>query len=145
MDHEARRQTDRSNHARKRENEGKEFGVVVLAEGLAEFLPYEYVKGVTETIMVTFPSRTSTCMRFFHMRSLKRTRTKTGQRPRKVKGLQLGYESRCAKPHAFDVMLGSQLRRRCLSRPGREKNLNGVMVSVSGQLELHYEPFDKPG
>ena len=24
-------------------------------------------------------------------------------------GLQLGYESRCAKPHAFDVMLGSQL------------------------------------
>ena len=24
-------------------------------------------------------------------------------------GLQLGYEARCAKPHAFDVMLGSQL------------------------------------
>ena len=30
-------------------------------------------------------------------------------RSRKIVGLQLGYESRCAKPHAFDVMLGSQL------------------------------------
>jgi 6-phosphofructokinase len=27
----------------------------------------------------------------------------------KVTGLQLGYESRCAKPQAFDIMLGSQL------------------------------------
>ncbi len=24
-----------------------------------------------------------------------------------------------------------------------EKELNGVMVSVSGQLDLHYVPFDK--
>ena len=30
-----------------RENEGKEFGVVVLAEGLAEFLPYSYVEGIS--------------------------------------------------------------------------------------------------
>ncbi len=28
---------------------------------------------------------------------------------RKVNGLQLGYEARCARPLAFDVMLGSQL------------------------------------
>ena len=61
---------------------------------------------------------------------------------RKVTGLQLGYESRCARPQAFDVMLGSQLgvgayRALC------EQQLNGVMVSVTGQLDLHYVPFEK--
>ena len=28
---------------------------------------------------------------------------------RRVTGVQLGYEARCALPHAFDVILGSQL------------------------------------
>ncbi|MFN9363903.1 MAG: 6-phosphofructokinase, partial [Planctomycetota bacterium] len=56
--------------------------------------------------------------------------------------LQLGYESRCAKPHAFDVMLGSQLGVGAY-RALVEERLNGVMVSVSGQLDLHYEPFEK--
>jgi len=64
----------------------------------------------------------------------------TGTR-RKITGLQLGYESRCARPHAFDVMLGSQLgvgayRALC------EEKLDGVMVSVSGQLDLHFVPFE---
>jgi 6-phosphofructokinase 1 len=55
--------------------------------------------------------------------------------------LQLGYESRCAKPHAFDVMLGSQLGVGAY-RALAEKQLEGVMVSVSGQLDLYYEPFE---
>lgn len=38
-------------------------------------------------------------------------------------------------------MLGSQLGVGAY-RALVEKQLNGVMVSVSGQLELHYEPFD---
>jgi 6-phosphofructokinase 1 len=38
-------------------------------------------------------------------------------------------------------MLGSQLGVGAY-RALVEKNLNGVMVSVKGQLELHYEPFD---
>ena len=29
-----------------RENEGKEYGVIVMAEGLAEYLPFSYVEGV---------------------------------------------------------------------------------------------------
>ena len=57
-------------------------------------------------------------------------------------GLQLGYESRCAKPHAFDVMLGSQLGVGSY-RALVEEGLNGVMVSVIGQLQLHYVPFEK--
>ena len=124
-----------------REAEGKEFGVIVLAEGLAEYLPYGYVKGVSRDehghisiaqvkLYEIFSSLISDCFT-----------AKTG-RNRKVKGLQLGYESRCAKPHAFDVMLGSQLGVGAF-RALAEKNLNGVMVSVSGQLDLHYEPFEK--
>jgi 6-phosphofructokinase 1 len=63
-------------------------------------------------------------------------------RSRKVVGLQLGYEARCAKPHAFDVMLGSQLGVGAY-RALAERGLNGVMVSVSGQLDLNYVPFEE--
>ena len=62
-------------------------------------------------------------------------------RERRVKGLQLGYESRCARPQAYDVMLGSQLGVGAY-RALVEEQLSGVMVSVSGQLDLHYVPFD---
>ena len=55
-------------------------------------------------------------------------------------GLQLGYEARCAAPNAFDVMLGSQLGVGAY-RALVEKRLDGVMVSVVGQLELRYVPF----
>lgn len=43
---------------------------------------------------------------------------------------------------AFDVMLGSQLGVGAY-RALVERNLNGVMVSVEGQLELHYVPFEE--
>ena len=68
-------------------------------------------------------------------------KTQTGK-TRKVTGLQLGYEARCALPHAFDVMLGSQLGVGAY-RALVEEGLDGVMVSVSGQLDLHYVPFEK--
>jgi 6-phosphofructokinase 1 len=67
--------------------------------------------------------------------------TRTG-RKRKITGVQLGYESRCAKPHAFDVMLGSQLGVGAF-RALVEKGYSGVMVSVTGQLDLHYVPFSE--
>jgi len=61
-------------------------------------------------------------------------------RKKKVTGLQLGYESRCAPPHAFDVMLGSQLGIGAY-RALVEENLDGFLVSVMGQLDLAYVPF----
>ena len=61
---------------------------------------------------------------------------------KKVTGVQLGYESRCALPHAFDVMLGSQLGIGAY-RALVEENLDGHMVSAGGQLELYYVPFDE--
>ena len=68
-------------------------------------------------------------------------KSQTGK-SRKVTGLQLGYEARCAIPHAFDVMLGSQIGVGAY-RALVEKGLNGVMVSVGGQLELSFVPFEE--
>ena len=73
---------------------------------------------------------------------LKRRYNERTGRTKKINGLQLGYESRCAPPHAYDVMLGSQLGVGAY-RALVEDKLNGVMVSVSGQLDLHYVPFEE--
>ena len=70
-----------------------------------------------------------------------RYQARTG-RKKKCTGVQLGYESRCAPPHAYDVMLGSHLGIGAY-RALVEEGLDGHMVSVSGQLDLHYVPFDE--
>src|SRR4030095_3137080 len=123
-----------------REQEGKDYGVIILAEGLAEFLPAEYLKDIKRDehghIAI---SQVNLGQRFTQL-VMNAYKSRTG-RTRKVTGLQLGYESRCAKPHAFDVMLGSQLGVGAF-RALVEKGLNGVMVSVSGQLNLTFAPFD---
>jgi 6-phosphofructokinase 1 len=68
-----------------------------------------------------------------------RYHARTGRR-KKLTGVQLGYESRCAPPHAFDVMLGSQLGIGAY-RALIEENLDGYMVSAAGQFDLTYVPF----
>ena len=45
-------------------------------------------------------------------------------------GVQLGYESRCAAPHAFDVLLGSQLGLGAF-RALAEEGINIQMISTS--------------
>jgi 6-phosphofructokinase 1 len=122
-----------------REAEGKNYGVIVLAEGLSEYLPLDFVRGVSRDEHGHISISEINLCSIFTRLVAKAYRQSTG-RDRKVKGLQLGYESRCAKPHAFDVMLGSQLGVGAY-RALAEKQLDGVMVSVSGQLELFYEPF----
>jgi 6-phosphofructokinase 1 len=124
-----------------RESEGKQYGVIVVAEGLAEFLPFSYVEGVSRDDPGHINISQVSLYSILSHAVQKRYTEKTGG-TRAVKGLQLGYESRCAKPHAFDAMLGSQLGVGAF-RALAEKKLNGVMVSVSGQLDLHYEPFEK--
>jgi 6-phosphofructokinase 1 len=123
------------------ESEGKEFGVIVMAEGLAEYLPNSYLRGISrdEHGHISI-SKVNLGPMFARLIAEEYTR-QTGKR-RKVTGLQLGYEARCALPHAFDVMLGSQLGVGAY-RALVERKLNGVMVSVSGQLDLNYVPFEK--
>ena len=123
-----------------REEEGKEFGVIVMAEGLAEFLPRTYIEGIKRDEHGHIAISDVNLCEIFTNLVAKEYERQTNKK-RRVKGLQLGYESRCAKPHAFDVMLGSQLGVGAY-RALAEQKLNGVMVSVKGQLELHFEPFE---
>jgi 6-phosphofructokinase 1 len=122
------------------EKQGKEYGVIVLAEGLAEFLSDDALKDIPRDEHGHISVAHVDLGKMFAKRVIAEYEKQTGIK-RKVTGLQLGYESRCARPHAFDVMLGSQLgvgayRALC------EEVHNGVMVSVSGQLDLHYVPFE---
>jgi 6-phosphofructokinase len=124
-----------------REREGKEFGVIVLAEGLAQYMPARYMEGVT------FDDHGNISL---SQTNLARNMTKlveagyehqTGKK-RRVTGVQLGYEARCALPHAFDVILGSQLGVGAY-RALVEEHRDGVLVSCSGQLNLSYVPFEE--
>jgi 6-phosphofructokinase len=124
-----------------REKRGKHYGTVVLAEGLVEMLPEAQLAdlprdehGHMSLGRVDFGKHVAAAV-------TKRYAERT-KRKKKVTGLQLGYESRCAPPHAFDVMLGSQLGIGSY-RALVEENLDGHMVSVEGQLALIYVPFKK--
>jgi len=125
---------------RAREAEAKPFGVIVLAEGLAELLSSDDLEGVKRDDHGHISISEVNLGRKFSKLVAKEYEAQTGKK-KKVTGLQLGYESRCAQPHAFDVMLGSQLGVGAF-RALVENNLNGVMVSVSGQLELTFVPFE---
>lgn len=122
-----------------REKRGKHYGTVVLAEGLAEMLP----AGLVADLPRDEHGHMSLGRMDFgkHVAGLVQRRyTDRTKRKKKVTGLQLGYESRCAPPHAFDVMLGSQLGIGAY-RALVEENLDGHMVSIEGQLKLMYVPF----
>lgn len=123
------------------EAEGKVFGVIVLAEGLAEFLPFEHIEGVPRDEHGHIAISKLNLSRMFS-NLIAKEYTRQTKSTRKITGLQLGYESRCARPQAFDVMLGSQLGVGAY-RALVEKRLDGVMVSVSGQLNLNYVPFNQ--
>ena len=124
-----------------REREGKEYGVIVIAEGLAELLPFKHLEGATRDdhghIKVSDVSLYTMFAKLIESAYAKQTGKK-----KQVKPVQLGYEARCTVPHAFDVMLGSQLGVGAY-RALVEQKLNGVMVSCEGQLTLRYVPFEQ--
>lgn len=124
----------------RQEKQGKEYGVVVLAEGLAEFLSDDVLKDIPRDDHGHISVAHVDLGKMFAKRVAAEFERQTGNK-KKITGLQLGYESRCARPQAFDVLLGSQLgvgayRALC------EEQHNGVMVSVSGQLDLHFVKFE---
>jgi ATP-dependent phosphofructokinase / diphosphate-dependent phosphofructokinase len=119
--------------------DGKHYGVVVLAEGLAEFLPDELIAAIARDEHGHISLGKMDLGKLVAHVVSERYTARTGA-AKKVTGLQLGYESRSAPPHAFDVMLGSQLGIGAY-RALVEEGLDGHMVSVSGQLDLHYVPF----
>lgn len=123
------------------EKEGKEYGVVVLAEGLAEYLSDAVIKDIPRDDHGHISVASVNLGKMMAHRISAEFNRQTGL-SRKVTGLQLGYESRCARPHAFDVMLGCQLGIGAY-RALVEESMGSVMVSCSGQLDLHYVPFEE--
>jgi 6-phosphofructokinase 1 len=123
-----------------REQDGKEFGVVVLAEGLGTYLPSTYLEGIKFDehghISLAAVNLSRIMVKAIETEYKKRT-----GRSKRLTGLQLGYEARCSVPTAFDVILGSQLGVGAY-RALIEKGLNGVLVSCEGQLSLYYVPFE---
>ncbi|MFA5623858.1 MAG: 6-phosphofructokinase [Bradymonadales bacterium] len=122
-----------------RSKRSQDYGVIVLAEGLAEKLPKKFLE---ETTRDEHGHISLGDVHLGHMvakRVMARLKERAGIE-RKVNGVQLGYEARCAPPHAFDVMLGSQLGVGAYVALV-EKSLDGVMVSTEGQLDLCFVPF----
>jgi ATP-dependent phosphofructokinase / diphosphate-dependent phosphofructokinase len=122
-----------------REARGKDYGTVVLAEGLAELLPEDYLRGVARDDHGHVSLGRIDIGKLVAKVAAERYHERTG-RTKKLTGVQLGYESRCSPPHAFDVLLGSQLGVGAFYALA-ERGLDGHMVSVAGQLELRYVPF----
>jgi len=120
-----------------RERRGKEYGTVVLAEGLVTLLPEE----LGDQARTHFSLNERGIAKLVSARVAALYSAQTG-RSKKITGIQLGYESRCAAPHAFDVLLGSQLGLGAY-RALAEEGLDGHMISVSGHLELKYVPFSE--
>jgi ATP-dependent phosphofructokinase / diphosphate-dependent phosphofructokinase len=124
-----------------RERRSKHYGTVVLAEGLSELLPSDYLKNLPRDDHGHISLGQIDLGKAVAKLVGDRYEARTG-RKKKFVGVQLGYESRCAPPHAFDVMLGSQLGIGAY-RALVEEKLDGHMVSVLGQLDLAYVPFSE--
>jgi 6-phosphofructokinase 1 len=125
----------------RREQHGLPYGVIVIAEGLAEYLPQKYLEGIPRDDHGHIAISSIDIGKMLAKLVASAYQAKTGK-TRKVNGVQLGYESRCALPHAFDIMLGSQIGIGAY-RALIEKGLGGVMISVSGQMDLNFVPFEE--
>jgi 6-phosphofructokinase 1 len=124
-----------------RKQRGKRYGVVVLAEGLTELIAPEELPSAVRDPYGHISFASVDLGRMLATRVSARYRERSGE-SLKVTGVQLGYESRCAAPHGFDVLLGSQLGLGAY-RALVEEKLDGHMISVAGQLTLRYVPFDQ--
>lgn len=134
-----------------REKEGKSYGVVVFAEGMGEYFPLEELRkcvseeefaqlepdpfGHFPVSQIKFTGRLARLANEIYVQ-------RTGKKKKRINSLQFGYEVRCQRPTAFDIILGSQLGVGAY-RALVERKLDGVMVSVSGQLQLMFPKFEE--
>ncbi|MDZ4170456.1 MAG: 6-phosphofructokinase [Coriobacteriia bacterium] len=118
--------------------DGREYGVICVAEGLADLLP----DGQRPQVVDEHGNSMLGAARIGELlaANIEAEWTRRSGKHRKVRAKQIGYETRCAEPGAFDVLLGSQLGVGAY-RALVEEQLTGVMVSVRDQLDLTYVPF----
>jgi 6-phosphofructokinase len=121
-----------------RARDRREYGVICVAEGLAEKLPDDRrprevdSHGNSMLGSVKIGEHLATAMEAAYL-------ARTGESI-KIRAKQIGYEARCAQAVAFDVLLGSQLGVGAYKALVVE-GLSGHMVSVKDQLQLVYVPF----
>ena len=123
-----------------RDLDGRSYGIVCVAEGLADRLPEDQRPGTTD-------EHGNIILGTAHVGALLAEKMEAAYKRRtgrsmKVRAKQIGYETRCAEPIAFDIMLGSQLGVGAY-RAAVEEELSGHMVTVHDQLALSYVPFDE--
>jgi 6-phosphofructokinase 1 len=133
-----------------RESENKPAFVVVVAEGLAEYLPLAEIKmccsddeyrSLKPDTFGHFPvSQLKYSSRLGRLITEEYTR-RTGKSKRMV-GLQFGYEVRCHQATAFDVILGSQIGVGAYKALA-ELDKNGIMVSVGHTMDITYPAFEE--
>jgi 6-phosphofructokinase 1 len=132
-----------------REKRGNYGFVAIISEGIAEFLPISEIRKCISDD--EYHSLKPDSFGHFPVSQLKYSsrlgrliaeeyKARTGK-PRKMVGLQFGYEIRCNIPTAYDVILGSQIGVGCY-RALCEKNISGVMISVQGTMDLSFPRFE---
>ena len=122
-----------------REREGKPYGIVCLAEGLADRLPdEEKPKEVDRHGNLLYGKVEVGGMIAERIRTRYRVRT---QRSKKITYKQVGYETRSCSPISFDVVLGAMLGYGAFKLVAEEKY--GHMVSVSDNFDIKGIPFDE--
>lgn len=118
--------------------DGRRYGIICVAEGLADHLPDDQRPQITDAHGNVRMGEAQ--IGKLLASEMERIYTEKTGASIKVRSKQIGYEARCAEPSAFDVLLGTQLgvgAYRALMVEG----LSGVMVSVKEQLQLTYVPF----
>lgn len=121
-----------------RERVFKPYGVICISEGLADKLPPELKPKEKDRHGNIIFGKVELCKMLADRVEFK-YKQKTG-REKKVKGKQIGYETRCAQPISFDVILGSMLG--FGSYKIFSQKLFGHMVSVSNNFDITAIPFD---
>lgn len=121
-----------------RKKAGLDFGVVCVAEGIADKLPDELrlkeIDNHGNAVLTNLEIGKMLCERLAEVHK-KRTGDKVKFIPK-----QIGYEVRCTAPNGYDVIMASQLGVGAF-RAISEEGLNGVMISLGEQLSLKYVPF----
>jgi len=120
-----------------RERDGRRAGLICIAEGLAERLGEAHKPKEVDAHGNVYYGRAELC-RTLAEKTMALYRERTGKE-KKINPKQVGYETRCAEPTAFDVVLGAMLGHGAwrLHSEGRF----GHMVSVAENLDIRAVPF----
>ncbi|MEA2102284.1 MAG: 6-phosphofructokinase [Thermodesulfobacteriota bacterium] len=131
--------TEISGLVEKRKNQGRDYGVICVAEGIADKLPEE----IKSKEMDSHGNIVLTSVGIAKMLAERCTQVHEARTGTKVKFIpqQIGYETRCASPSGFDVVLASQLGAGA-GIAVSQKKLSGVMVSIAEQMEITYCAFN---